>query len=193
MQFKTCTFTKGQWHITLQRTEYYWNLITIYKTQCIERREKQTWENYNHRLSTFPSCSFTISTAVSAGMDFHGAENTILSLMQTSILHSSGLPRLPFFLNLITLKMWKMKLEVAKQTANSIHCIYGFYSRTMKHRNIYYFLIFCSRFCKSRLTYGKLLLIQSKHVWNLAFFLLTGDLFAEKFCELYEEKFLEAS
>lgn len=48
-----------------------------------------------------------------------------------------------------------------------------------------YILIFCSRFCKCRFTYGKLLLIQSKQVWNLGFFLLKGELFAEKFCELY--------
>lgn len=79
MQFKTCTFTKGQWHITLHRTEYYSTLITIYETQCIEHRDKQTWENYDHRFNTLHSCSFTISTAVSAGMVFHGAENTILS------------------------------------------------------------------------------------------------------------------
>lgn len=84
-----------------------------------------------------------------------------------------------------------MKLEVAKQQT----VFTAFMASILEpwNRNIYYFLIFCSHFCKSRLTYGKLLLIQSKHVWNLAFFLLTGDLFAEKFCELYEEKFLEAS
>lgn len=128
MQFKTCTFTKGQWHITLHRTGYYSTLIAIYKTQCIEHWHKQTWENYyNHRFNTLHSCSITISTAVSAGMVFHGAENTILSLMQTAIFHSSCLARLPFFfLNLINLKMWKMKLQVVKQRTNSIYCIYGF-------------------------------------------------------------------
>lgn len=128
MQFKTCTFTKGQWHRTLHRTEYYATLITVYKTQCIEHRDKDTWENYyNHRLSTLHSCSVTISTAVSAGMVVHGAENTILFWMQTAIFHSSCLPRLPFFFfNLINLKMWKMKLEVVKQTTNSVYCIYGF-------------------------------------------------------------------
>lgn len=83
---------------TLHRIEYYSTLITIYKTQCIEHWDKQTWENYyNHRFNTLHSCSFTISTAVSAGMVFDGAEYTILSLIQTAIFHSSCLPRLHFF------------------------------------------------------------------------------------------------
>lgn len=137
MQFKTCTFTKGQWHVTLHRIEYYSTLITIYKTQCIEHWDKQTWENYyNHRFNTLHSCSFTISTGFSRN-DFSWSWNTTLSLMQTAIFHSSCLPRRPFFFNLINLKIWKMKLEVVIQTTNSIYWIYGFCSRIMKHKNIY--------------------------------------------------------
>lgn len=85
---------------------------------------------------------------------------------------------------LISLKMWKMKFEAVKQTTNSIHCIYGFYSRTIRHKILLFFNIQLTSF-QSRFIYGKLLLIQSKQVRNLAFFLLKGDLFAEKFCEFY--------
>lgn len=103
--------------------------------------------------------------------------------------HSSCLARLPaffFFLNLINLKMWKMKLQVVKQRRNSTYCSYGFYSRTPKNIKIFIIIFNILLTSLQEQIYLWKVAVNSEwaSLWNLAFFLLKGDLFAE-FCELY--------
>lgn len=119
MQFKTCTFTKGQWHITVPRNGFYSTVVTI-KHSASNIKIHKPERNTISTDSTLSTHAASVFTAVSAKMAFPWSWTSILSLMQTTAFHSC-LPRLPSYFNLIHLKKWKMKLEEGSNKQLSLH------------------------------------------------------------------------
>lgn len=109
------------------------------------------------------------------GMVLHGAENTILPWTQTAVSHSTivAFQSCFVFYNLINLKLWKRKLQVVKQITNSIYCIYGFYSRTMKYKNIYFFNIPLTSL-QEEIYLGKVAVNSKEASMNSSFFPTSG-------------------